>query len=251
MTKKQLILLLKRVGLDDKEAKLYLALLELGEATVLEVAAKAGVKRPTAYLILDSLHAKGAAFMIRAAGRTRFIAEKPAKLLTKMQEATELFTKHLEDFDILTHESMKRPRLVFFDGSEGFKKIWQMIFDSGISEYLIITDPQEMLGFVRKGYITGKIIKEKTKRGIRSRQLITFSEYAKEIVAKDKQENRVSRILPHTYHAPFTTIIFGDSVAFISPSGENMMLVFESSAFAKTQRSLFEALWNMLGEHAS
>jgi HTH-type transcriptional regulator, sugar sensing transcriptional regulator len=246
MTKNQLIQLLKRLGFDDKEAKLYLALLNLGEATVLEVAAKAGLKRPTAYLILDSLHKKGAAFKTHAGGKTQFIPEKPEKLLKRLQETSEVFGRHLGDFEAFAHESMRRPRLIFFDGPEGFKKVWQLIFDSGITEYLIITDPQEMLGFVRKGYITGKIIREKTKRGIKSRQLITFSEYAKEILIKDKQENRISKVLPHTYHAPFTTIIFGDSVAFISPSGENMMLVFESKAFAKTQRSLFEALWEML-----
>ena len=79
MKKKDLLSLVERIGFDDKEAKIYIALLELGEATVLEVGKRAGVKRPTAYLVLDTLHAKGAAFKTRASGRTRFIAEKPKR----------------------------------------------------------------------------------------------------------------------------------------------------------------------------
>jgi len=103
-----------------------------------------------------------------------------------------------------------------------------------------------MLGFVRKGYITGKIIKEKIKLGIKSRQIIASSEYAKEIIAKDKLENRASKILPHIYKTPFTTIIFGNRVALISSIQENMILIIESAEYAKTQKSIFEALWDRL-----
>ena len=41
---------LKNIGLGDKAAKVYLAMLELGPASVLEIAAKASVNRPTTYL---------------------------------------------------------------------------------------------------------------------------------------------------------------------------------------------------------
>ena len=109
-----------------------------------------------------------------------------------------------------------------------------------------MTDPQEMLGFVRKKYITDTIIKKKVTLNIKSRQLIAFSEYAKEVVRKDKIENRVSKIIPHIYKLPYTTIIFGDTVAFISPAGENVMMLAKSPSFAKTQRAIFELLWSTL-----
>ena len=46
---------LKSIGLDDKEARVYMALLELGTATVHPIANKAEIKRPTTYLILEQL----------------------------------------------------------------------------------------------------------------------------------------------------------------------------------------------------
>ena len=243
---KQLSAILREMGLSDKTVKVYVTLLVLGEGSVQEIAAHAKLKRPTVYLLLEELKKRKLVFEEKVSKRTKFIPEKPAAILTKLQTLAHTVAVHLDEFEKLCHSVSKRPRLVFFNGAEGFKKVWEVLFESGVKEFLIITDPQEMLGFVRQGYITGKIIKEKMKRGITSRQLIAFSEYAKQIVAKDKQEGRVSKVLPHTYHIPFTTLIFGDSVAFISPAGENMLLVFESPAFSKTQRSLFEALWALL-----
>ena len=50
---------LERVGLKGKEASVYLALLELGTASVESIAKKAGTKRPTTYLVLDDLQNRG------------------------------------------------------------------------------------------------------------------------------------------------------------------------------------------------
>src|SRR3990167_4568425 len=47
--------LLQKIGLSDKSAKIYLALLQLGRANVTDLAKQAGLKRPTTYLHLDEL----------------------------------------------------------------------------------------------------------------------------------------------------------------------------------------------------
>ena len=50
---------IKDLGLNDKEAKVYLALLKFGEANVSDIADEAGMKRPTVYVILDEIRKKG------------------------------------------------------------------------------------------------------------------------------------------------------------------------------------------------
>ncbi len=50
---------LQALGLTQSEALMYAALLEMGQGSVLEIARTAGVKRPTAYRILDSLKERG------------------------------------------------------------------------------------------------------------------------------------------------------------------------------------------------
>ena len=49
---------LKVLGLSEKEARVYLAMLDLKKAGVLAIAKRAGIKRPTAYHVLESLKAK-------------------------------------------------------------------------------------------------------------------------------------------------------------------------------------------------
>lgn len=46
---------LRELGLTDKEAELYLASLSLGTASIAGLAKKAELKRPTTYLIVDTL----------------------------------------------------------------------------------------------------------------------------------------------------------------------------------------------------
>lgn len=240
--------LMMNIGFKEKEAKVYAAALGLEKGTVQEIAKKAGIKRTTAYSILEALKKKKAVFQTKMKKRTYFVAEDPAEILEHAKEVMERFSDSIEAAPPRGLDSAGKPKILFLSGAEGFKKIWNSIFKSGIREYLIMTDPREMLSFVQKGYITERIIKEKIRRGIKSRQLIAFSEYAKEIIAKDAQENRVSKVLPHIYKIPFTAIVFGEKTALISPALEDVILIIESASFAKTQRSLFEMLWEFLPE---
>ena len=52
---------LQKIGFSDKEAAVYLAGLELGQATILEIAKKAKIKRPTAYVIVEGFIERGLA----------------------------------------------------------------------------------------------------------------------------------------------------------------------------------------------
>jgi len=50
---------LQKLGLSDKESKVYLASLELGPAPIAAIAKQASVNRPTTYVIIESLIKKG------------------------------------------------------------------------------------------------------------------------------------------------------------------------------------------------
>ena len=50
---------LKKIGLSENEAKVYLATLELGSSTAQQIAQKAELKRPTTYVQLETLMKRG------------------------------------------------------------------------------------------------------------------------------------------------------------------------------------------------
>lgn len=238
--------ILQNIGLSEKGASVYLAALELGEATVQELARWSHVKRTTIYYTLTELLERGALKETKRNRRIYYIAEPPSTLLKNAKEYLSDFEESLGKLEELRHTVYKRPRLTFFYGPAGFKEIWNMIFESKEKEFMIITSGENFLDFVKEKYILDDIIRTKKKLGVRSRQIIVDSPYARKIIAKDMQENRVSKLLPPGGKLPFTEIICSDFVAFISSRLENNLFVVENESFAQSRQTVFETLWQKL-----
>src|SRR5258705_13289394 len=74
-------------GLSDKEAKIYLALLELELATVHEVAKQSGINRSSAYVVLESLKRKGFVGISEDKNVRQYVAASPETLLYSAKTA--------------------------------------------------------------------------------------------------------------------------------------------------------------------
>jgi len=232
--------------LNKKEVKLYLTTLSLGMATIGEVAKKSGLKRTTIYSLIDQLTERG---LIKKANRRKksyLIAETPDNLIAGLEEKLSGLKNALPQLKNITAQPDTRPKVIFYQGQEGFKKIWQEILKSKIKEYLITTTAKEFLTFLGEKYIEKGIIRQKTKLGITSRQIITDSSYARKIMAKDSQESRITKIAPPHLPFPATEIIFGNKVAVFSSRFENILMIIESEEITKSRKSSFEIMWQSL-----
>ena len=72
---------LRKLGLTEKEARVYLAALELGYTSVQKIAKKAQISRPTAYEIIKSLEKKELINQSKEKGKRYFAAQSPDRLL--------------------------------------------------------------------------------------------------------------------------------------------------------------------------
>ena len=72
---------MRKLGLTEKEVRVYLAALELGYTSVQEIAKKAQVSRPTAYEIIKSLEKKELISQSEEKSRRYFTAQSPDNLL--------------------------------------------------------------------------------------------------------------------------------------------------------------------------
>src|SRR5689334_12275497 len=85
---------LEKIGLTEKEALVYLTLTEIGEAAPSVIAKKAGLKRPTAYIILDQLVQKGLVGHLKKHDQKMFSPIEPGFLLDyekkKLEELEEI-----------------------------------------------------------------------------------------------------------------------------------------------------------------
>lgn len=122
--------LLIKLGLADKEAKVYVALLELAEDTVQNIAQKAGVNRATTYVILDKLMKHGLASQVKKGKKTFFVAEDPhelANILEAQKQEIEVRRRLLDDsmnqFVAVYNAQKGKPTVRYFEGEDGLESL--------------------------------------------------------------------------------------------------------------------------------
>src|SRR3989338_6412357 len=81
-----LVKILEDLGLSEKEAKVYLASLELGESAPAEIAKHAGINRDTTYVIAEKLVKDGLMSQLEKDKKTYFMAENPEQLLRLLRK---------------------------------------------------------------------------------------------------------------------------------------------------------------------
>src|ERR1035437_1752533 len=91
---------LQEIGLTDKESTVYLALLQVDSASVLDLAKKTKINRSTTYVVLESLKKKGLVSETSVGKKTHYQAESPERLKTYVERQKVVFeerSKRLDD----------------------------------------------------------------------------------------------------------------------------------------------------------
>ena len=88
---------LRKLGLTEKEVRVYLASLELGPSSVLNIAQKTGLARPTTYEIVKSLENKGLFAETKQKKKRYFVAQSPERILGLLRVQKEKLKKKREN----------------------------------------------------------------------------------------------------------------------------------------------------------
>ncbi len=117
--------ILRNAGLSDKEAKVYLALLELGEGGPTEISKLASIKRPTTYLALGNLYEKHLVVSRKNRGRELYRAVNPFAILKAQRDNCSLLEQAIPI--MLKHQSNEAnsPSLEVKVGVDAISWYWQ------------------------------------------------------------------------------------------------------------------------------
>lgn len=230
-------------GFDERETKIYLAGLEVGSATVLELSRQTRLARTTIYPIVENLRHRGFFRMRKEKGHTHYVAEPPATFLRRLEERERTFRAILPALEELHGSTREAVGVTMYEGSDGFRHFWRKLFRSGVKEYCLLTSGVGLREYVHEDYLVKHVIAERLRLGIRSRQLVPRNAMTRKIVGKDAVELRESRFLPEGIALPATVLVFGDEVAFVTTRRENSVILVASGDIARTLRTTFELLW--------
>ncbi len=250
---------LERLGLAEKEAAVYLALLQLGQAPVQTIAKKADIVRPTAYVILDSLIQKGLVRKGIIGKKTIFIAAAPEDLdnLIRRQERQardqrEQLQKLLPELRALYALSEERPSIRVFEGKEGLKNL-QREFVEVSSSPIVGIDPDDVMEnlFPRESDEFNEEIRQiRIKAGVHSRHIYTSSKGAYVTKEQDKAALRESRYVPpERLPVSASFHVHGSLLSIVSYRKKIIGVLIEHPDIADSFRALFEGLWEESKKH--
>ncbi|GEM_PF-2843210 len=233
---------LRGLGLEDKEIRVYLKLLELGEGSPLELSRQTEIKRPTMYLVLQSLEVKGFVTKIAHERRTLFSPQHPKKLLIDMEIKLKDLHEALPQLESLTYKGERRPRLLIFEGAEALDRAYDNAFSSK-GEVLFMST----LGLSKKLFprTFKKLDYAAFSPDFKVRELVDESPEGKEYAVKVSGIYRTVQLIPKRY-LPFETDIgiFDNTVLITSAEKEYFTIGIESQKIAQAFRTLFDLMWS-------
>ena len=239
---------LEKMGMADKEAKVYLASLELGSSAVQEIAKKADINRATTYVIIEKLMKKGLMSSVEKGKKTYFQTEDPKRLLKLLEEQEEVlkrkeeeFKKYLPELETLFNIAEEKPKVRFFEGKEGLIAIREDYFRAKDKDVLGIFGKGE-----EKNIFTDQerkdALSERIKKSINLRMLYTDNEKYK---PETEPPLTASRFVPREkFPLSSTFFIYDNKVSIVSLKGKLVGVIIENKEITNTFKSIFELAWN-------
>ncbi|MDP3741322.1 MAG: helix-turn-helix domain-containing protein [bacterium] len=232
---------LEKTGLNEKEARVYLALLELGTAPVQSIASKASIKRPTTYLILHDLQRKGLVSIVPRAKKALYQAESPETLISDLNKKQELMKRFLPNLQAIFNARKEKPQVQLFEGRGAVGQVYDKIFES--SEILFFSTIGEVFQLYPD---MPDQLRKKIKAGkLKVREILTRTKADLEYVSQMEQsEAYQSRFTPKDIQEFLSdSAIYGESVAFFSFSPLIFAVVITSKQIVESIRTLYEIAW--------
>jgi sugar-specific transcriptional regulator TrmB len=245
MDKEDLLRTLQTMGFKEKEARVYLALLELNEALPGTLSRKTGVKRSTTYLILEQLERKGLASHIKKMGHLYFQACKPELLIeaqtkkyAKAKTELESLKTILPALSHLHQDLTATPQMSVFRGKEGLIQIMEDTLTVKDKMLLCWANTDLAVNTLLSDYHPS-YLKKKIKRKIWSKCLFLNDETGIKLQNRSQKELREVRFIPKDlYYFENEINIYDDKMSIISHK-DMLGVIIQNEAIANTQRTIF------------
>ncbi len=239
---------LEQLGMTEKEAKVYVALLEMGDATAQELATKSGLNRATTYVILESLEKKNLIKNTSRNKKTYFIIENPLQMLDllyqekkDLNDKIEIAKKIMPELEMLGRLTTERTKVKFFEGRDGIAMIQKDILKSKAKKIDNIFNINIALKYFPSSKNDHR--QKYNKKNIQGRTIAVYDS-KKEIPSLPLIKGEERRYLPlnkFPFFADF--VLYKNKVALISVKNKWIGIVIESKDIVEGLRSLFELAW--------
>jgi len=229
---------LKKLGLSNKEAQIYLVLVKKGEATANELAKQTSSQRTVAYNVLQQLLEKGFVNYVRKGNVRMYKISDPKFLLSSIPEKELLANEIINDLKKVRKEVRVDKNVEVFEGLESMRGLFEEIKNSDNLRVLNATGKIFDYLIYSSEHIVKKIASKKDVK------VIAVDSMKKTKLAKfDKIK---FKYLPANAENIATTFIFNNKVIIQILKDKPFLIKIESKEIFEGYSKDFDVLWGKL-----
>jgi sugar-specific transcriptional regulator TrmB len=233
---------LRIMGIEEKAAQVYIALLQQPKMTPSQISRETGIKRATSYEYIDALLAKGFVTREPIGKRIFYSATDPRKVFNTFRKQIPKIEGSMLEMSFIHEHAVHRPRVTYYEGKRQLKTIYDDLFRTVGDVYSIFPAEQFFENFSTEEY--DEFEKSITNYALKSKDLFLRDKYykrIKEIRAKNGG-SKLDKRLPAEFRSKVDVLIFSDKVALISLR-DLSAIVIENKDIAELFRSMHALIW--------
>lgn len=239
---------LNQIGLEEKEAKVYLAALELGPTNIQNLTKKSEIKRSTVYEMIKSLKSMGLISETTKGKRRLFIASEPENLKRNIVTKEKLLNEILPELKSISNLGFIKPKITFYEGKEGLREIYRKTLDAKSKLASWISPVQDIFETVGEDFLI-KYINERAKKEIWIKSIHVTSKKVSDyrLLSPDTYEKtfRKVRFTPPEINISNTVAIWDNKTAIINSRKEGIGIIIESEDYTNMMKTFHDLLWNI------
>jgi len=238
------------LGLSEKEAKIYVSLLELEVASANKIALNSGVNRSSVYMVLDSLIRKGMVANTENNSVQKYSAISPEVFLKSAEESLErarvklVKTKGLiPKLKSLHKDTSNRPTVRVFEGEEGLIHILEESLNDSSEKFIRLFSSAKNILRLRPEYLTS-FRKKRLTLGVKQRAILADNELSHKLFPLGKDMYEVVFIPKNKYPFPVDLAIVDNTIGYLTINRDKMIsVVIENHEIAEVMKVLFDIAW--------
>jgi sugar-specific transcriptional regulator TrmB len=243
---------IKKAGLNEAQAKVYMALIENGKLTPTELAEKTGEKRENCYNLVKRLEElkliektkdKKASYRALNPSNLEILAENRRKIIQKNEQYVK---NNMSGLLSVFYANNEAPGSHTLEGIEGVEEAYKDALRVKKDVYLIRTQADTQIGTDSdmKSFLR-KYRDQLPKLGIHTYAITPDTPRARKMATsgRDQEINFHRTFMPaEAYTAPIAVHIYGNKVAFIQFGETPMTTIVESPHLAEAMRQIHKML---------
>lgn len=231
-----------QLGIRGKLYSAYVAALELGEATVNQVATRAGLGRTTAYNIIERLQEEGLVNLVDRDDKRFVVPEDPHVLLQRLEAKQRTLIELMPQLRSLYNSSRTKPEIRFYEGEDAVRTVLWDTLTAQSKMLRGVLSTSQLLESVGEQQME-EYIQQRIALGIHLQVLRSASQDINTLWPDSDNQLRELRYAPENITLGMTTYVYDDKVVMLSSKREDYGLIIRSKDFADLYAAMFDGLW--------